>query len=114
MIDVKKKLNHKCYIDWEKNVQELIQHILDWGWEFYYKNISYTIDLWADNIYVIQTNSHEDDCDVKYAEFSFEGTMESALEAFETFKLHDGTTLYEAVTKRGYDKYFGYDKNAKY
>ena len=114
MIDITQKLNHEDYIDHEESVEELIQNILDYGWEFYYKNVSYLIDFWDHPTWAVQTNSSQHDCGVKYSIHFFQWTKESLIEVFENFKLHDGTTLYDAVTKKGFGKYFIYDENAKY
>lgn len=115
MVDINKKLNKKdFYLDDAETVIDYIRKVLTWHDEFYYKNISYEIINWDGKNWAFQVNAFQDEEGPKPHEIFFEGTEEGFAKALETLTLHDGTLLYDAITKPGYDKFFGYNPNIKY
>ena len=116
-MDLKKRLNKQNFYLYDslyndqETVEDLIDDILKWGITFYYKNVEYYIDWWDthDN-WGIQTNSsHNEKHGIPWSIIEFHNDKESFIKVLETFRLHDGMLLYDALTKRGHWKYFLYD-----
>lgn len=115
MVRLEKKLNKQnFYLDDASTIEEYINNVLKWTDQFYYKNVSYEIIFWDDKKWAIQLNAYEDENAPERKEDFFEGTVQGFAKMLETYKLHDGTLLYDALTKPGYNKYFGYNPNVKY
>ena len=121
MIDLNKKLNKQNFYLYDslynnnETVGDLINDILEWSITFYYKNVEYFIDWWEtyDN-WAIQINSDLDETSgVPWSKIEFKHDKDSFVKVLETFRLHDGTLFYDAITKRGRWKDFVYDESKK-
>lgn len=118
-VNLNKKLNSDNYLDNEETLGELLQHILWYGFDFDYKNVNYIIEDWdtgenGERIMAIQTNADGYSTTTPWAKAEFLYGVEPFAKLLETYRLHDGTLLYDALTKPGYNKYFGYNPNVKY
>ena len=118
-VNLNKKLNSDNYLDHEETLGELLQHILWYSFDFDYKNVNYIIEDWdtgenGERIMAIQTNADGYSTTTPWSKAEFLYGVEPFAKLLETYRLHDGTLLYDALTKPGYHKYFGYNPNMKY
>lgn len=106
MVDINKKLVAHIGYDAE-TIGELVNEILIDVITFYYKDVEYLIDVWGGDDWAIQTNADEHDTNVEWKVDKFKRDRESIIKMIETFRFHDGTIFYEAITNPKYKKYFG-------
>ncbi len=111
-VNLNKKLNYDDYIDHEETVGELLQNILKMSFNTYYKDINYVIEASRRDengqlIIAILTNADKNSETIPWSKVEFPDGVEHFAKVLETFRLHDGTLLYDALTKKGYEKFFG-------
>lgn len=110
-VNLNKKLNYDDYLDHAETLGELLQNILWYGFDIYYKGVNYVIEDWGEGdngerIVAIQTNANKHSKEVPWSKAEFEYGVDNFAKLLETYKLHDGTLLYDALTQKGYEKFF--------
>lgn len=110
MIDLNVKLNDN-HVDPDNTLEDLIKEVYRAGYEFDYKNTTYFIDFWDKEVWQCVTNLNEHNPNIPESTHFFNVTSEKDIEnLFETFKMHDGTPLWQIFVDKKYSKYFGFQK----